>query len=153
MNSSIQEKINDGVDQTKEQVKDLKSVSKTRVAEVAGEAKRMAKFQAEKQIDHLADQLSALSRALRTTNEKAINAGSKSGFFGDSLIDSVSKTAESLRFRDIDQIVTDTISYAKARPVPYIIGAVALGFVGARFIKNMNHHDGVSVAAAKSGAQ
>jgi|GEM_PF-6286367 light-regulated signal transduction histidine kinase (bacteriophytochrome) len=138
MSGNVQETIGDGIDEGKAHLNGLRSGAQKAASNVAKEVKHIARAQAEKQIDHLADQLTALSKALRSASSSVSSGKETSGIYGERIIDGVSQIAKSLKQHELEQIVQDTESYARARPAAYLIAAVAVGFITARFLKNMS---------------
>lgn len=54
----------------------------------------------------------------------------------DALAERASQLASALDDKDIEQILSDTEAFARARPALFLIGAAALGLIAGRFLKS-----------------
>jgi hypothetical protein len=104
---------------------------------VAAEARGVIETQITKQKNNVATEILLFANALRAANGSLIQSPAlKSVGFGDSLISKIDDLGTSIRDRDIDEIVHDTSQFARSQPAVYICGAIAAGFVAARFFKS-----------------
>jgi hypothetical protein len=110
-----QQKAGDLVDQAQDQVKAGLSSGKERAAGSLGA---------------VAQALRQTSQQLRQQHQEGI-AG-----FADTAAGQVERIAGYLRDRDIDQLAREAESLARSRPAMFLGGALALGFVAARFLKS-----------------
>ena len=103
--------------------------------QVTGQAKQQATGQLESQKGRLVDSLVTVSQALRQTGQQLNEQqqGAVAGYV-DRAAEQVERTTNYLRGRNVGEIVGDTQELARREPALFLAGAVALGFVGARFL-------------------
>jgi len=110
-----QEKAGDLVDQAQDQVKTGLTTGKERAA----------------------GSLGAIAQALRQTGQQFHQQHQDAiGGFADSAAGQVDRIAGYLHNRDIDQLARETENLARSQPALFMGGALALGFVAARFLKS-----------------
>jgi ElaB/YqjD/DUF883 family membrane-anchored ribosome-binding protein len=105
--------------------------------QVARGVKRQATSQLESQKDRATDGLVILAQALRQTGQHLHEQeqGTIAGYV-EQTAQRVEELTKHLRARDIRQLVTDTEDLARRSPGVFVGAALAIGFVGARFLKS-----------------
>ena len=105
--------------------------------QVARQAKRETSSQLESQKDRATDSLAVFAQALRQTGQHLHEQeqGAIAGYV-DQTAQRVEQLTNHLRARDISQLVTDTEDVARRSPGVFLAAALAIGFVGARFLKS-----------------
>jgi len=114
---------------------------KNQVVEAARARARTAfQQQQENMAEVVKDVASVLHQAAQQLSQsQRTNAAS----YADSAAVQIEYFAESLRERNIDEMIGDLENYARRQPEVFISGAFALGFLAARFVKNANEKRGV----------
>jgi hypothetical protein len=117
---------------------DVPSSSTAGAAErVREEAARLGR----RAVDAVESGRSGAARGIHSTAEGLRSAadrlpgGPKVRQFASQAADRLDHTADYLRERDARQILSDLEEQTKAHPVPFLIGALALGFVAGRLMR------------------
>ncbi len=123
------------VEQTQTTVGQVVDQAQQTAGQVTGQAKQQATSQLESQKGHLVDTLVTVSQALRQTGQKLNEQqqGPVAGYV-ERTAEQVERTTNYLRTRDVRELVADTQDLARREPALFLAGALALGFVGARFL-------------------
>jgi hypothetical protein len=105
--------------------------------QVARHAKRETTSQLESQKDRATDSLLILAQALRQTGQHLHEQeqGAIAGYV-EQTAQRVEQLTNHLRARDIPQLVTETEDLARRSPGVFLGAALAIGFVGARFLQS-----------------
>lgn len=136
MGEKIGDTVLDSIEFAKKQCSAAVDQTKKALGGIAGEVTSIGKAVVQKQKGNLADEITYLSRAFRAASESLPRSTSTRGeVFGEKIITRVNDIADTLRDRDIDQLVADTVSFARSRPVAYVLGAVAIGFIASRILR------------------
>jgi len=117
--------------------------------QVTGQAKQQASSQLESQKGRLVDTLGSVSHALRQTGQQLDNQqqGAVAGYLNRTAVQ-VERTTNYLRTRDVHELVEDTQRLARREPALFLAGALALGFVGARFLMSSGQRGQQAIPAA-----
>lgn len=99
-------------------------------------AKQRAKDIAEEQKDAAAAQLGCVARGLREAAGSMQGESEFAGRYAGKAAEGLERLSEDLRGADFDQLVERTENYARRNPAVFLGGAVAAGFLLARFIKS-----------------
>jgi hypothetical protein len=107
------------------------------VGQVARQAKRGTTSQLDSQKDRATDSLVIVAQALRQTGQHLHEQeqGAIAGYV-DQTAQRVEQLTNHLRARDVSQLVRDTEDLARRNPGVFLGAAVAIGFLGARFLKS-----------------
>ena len=81
-----------------------------------------------------AERLQSTADGLRSASER-LPGGPKVRQFANRTADGLDRTVRYLRDRQASDMWMDVQQGAKARPVPFLIGAVAIGFVAGRMLR------------------
>jgi hypothetical protein len=105
--------------------------------QVAEQAKHQATSQLESQKARAADSLGVVAQALRQTGQHLQHQqqSSVAGYVEQTAARLESMT-NYLRSREVPELVADTKDLARRKPELFLTGALAIGFVGARFLKS-----------------
>jgi hypothetical protein len=107
--------------------------------QTADEAKDTAKSVLNTQKDEAAHSLEGVAHALRQTCDHLRSENQDTiAYYAESLASQVENLSSNLERKDIDQIWHDVENFARRRPEIVIGGAVALGFLAARFLKSQS---------------
>jgi hypothetical protein len=93
----------------------------------------------------LASALHEASQQMRQQDETAI-----AGYI-DSAAGQIEQVSTMLREQDINQIINTTAQFARRQPALFLAGALALGFIGTRFLKSSSPSGGQSFGSASYG--
>ena len=114
--------------------------AKTRLKSQADElmhaAKQRAKDIASEQKDAAAAQLGSMARGLRDAAASMQGESEFAGRYAGKAAESLERFSQDLRGADFDQLVERTENYARRNPAVFLGGAVAAGFLFARFLKS-----------------
>jgi hypothetical protein len=113
-------------EQAKQDARDTVDHARARMASMFGDQKQVA-----------ADQVEGLARALRKTVEQldAQDQGAAARYV-ERAADGLEALGGALRDRDIDSLTTQVQDFARKQPGVFLGGAVAAGFLVARFLKS-----------------
>ena len=103
--------------------------------QVAEQAKRQATSQLETQKNRAVDSLVTVAQALRQTGQH-LHEQEQGGVaaYAEQAAERVEGVTNYLRSRDLPELMADTQEFARQRPALFLAGAMALGFIGARFL-------------------
>jgi hypothetical protein len=122
-------------DQAQDAVGQVVDQAQQTASQVTGQAKQQATGQLESQKGRLVDSLVTVSQALRQTGQhlNEQQQGAVAGYV-ERAAEQVERTTNYLRARDVRALLDDTQQLARREPALFLAGALALGFVGARFL-------------------
>ncbi len=122
--------------EVKDQVVDQAKSSLRQAKDSAGASLSQSRSQA-------ADRIGGIASAVRSTGDH-LRSEEQTGVanLADSLADQVDRLSDYLRDRDLNAIRNDVESFARRQPTVAIGLALALGLVGARFIKSSQRSRG-----------
>jgi len=127
-------------DQAREKTGEVIDQAKEKTGQVVGQVTDQAKSQIESQKGRAAEGLSSVSQALRQTGQQMRDqqdgATAPIAQYVDKAADQVDKISTFLNEKNLDQMVTEVERYARRQPAIFLGGAVALGLIGARFLKS-----------------
>jgi len=111
--------------------------AKQTAGQVGAQAKQQATSQLESQKERTVDTLDTVAQALRQTGQH-LSEGEQTAVGGyiEQAAERVEKLTDYLRTRDIPSLLAETQHFARRNPGLFFGGAVALGFIGARFLKS-----------------
>lgn len=123
------------VDQAQEKVSQVVDQAQGVAGQVTEQAKQQATSQLASQKDRAVDTLVTVAQALRQTGQtlQQQDQGTVAGYV-EQIAGRVESTTNYLRARDIPELIDETQSLARRQPAVFLTGAVALGFIGARFL-------------------
>ena len=124
------------VDQAKEKAQDVAGQAKDKAQEVAEQGRSMMRDEVDRRSGQAGDQLQSTVEDLRTVGKELRNQGKDTpAKIADQVADRGERIAGYLRSADADQILSDAESFARKNPWAVIAGGLAIGFLGARFMK------------------
>jgi hypothetical protein len=125
------------VDKAKETASNVASQAKDAASSVVSQAQGAVQPQVESQKARAADQLGSLADAARETSQK-LHQKYQHGVADvvDKGADRIEYVANYLRNHDLGQVVDDVENYSRRQPAMFVGGALALGFIAARFLKS-----------------
>jgi len=103
--------------------------------QVAEQAKQQATSQLESQKRRAVDSLVTVAQALRQTGEQLEQQeqGAVGGYI-EQAAERVERVTNHLRSHDVPELLAQTQDFARRQPGLFVAGALALGFLGARFL-------------------
>jgi hypothetical protein len=125
--------------EVKDQVVDQAKSSFRQARDSAGTSLKQSRNQA-------ADRISGIAGAVRGTSER-LRSDNQTGVANltDSLADQVERLSSYLRDRDLNEFRQDLEGFARRQPAVAVGVSLALGMLGARFIKSSQRQAGSSV--------
>lgn len=107
------------------------------VSGLTQQVRQQASEQFASQKERLVDTLDTVALLLHQAGEHA-DLQDKATLTGyvDKASSQVSQWSETLRERDVTQLLDDTVQYARRQPMVFFSGALAAGFAGARFLRS-----------------
>jgi vacuolar-type H+-ATPase subunit H len=125
------------IDKAKETASGVVSQAKEAAAGVVGQAQETVQPQIESQKEKAVSQLGGLADAVRQTSQQ-LHSKDQHGLANvvEQSAERVDKLAGYLRVRDFNQLVGDVERYSRREPALFVGGALALGFIAARFLKS-----------------
>jgi len=127
------------MEQAKEQAKKVVEQTQQKAGEVLDQAKTQTKSWAEDRKQAVAQSLSDVAVAVMQTGENLRGKGSGTGKVAemtDYAAEVTDKAASYLRDTSVDQMIGEVESFGRREPMLFLVGAAALGFLAARFLKS-----------------
>jgi hypothetical protein len=128
------------VDQAKQQAQKVIEHTQRSAGEAIGQAKQKTTSWVEMQLDSAADSLSSLASTMRdasaqfrTTDPAHMGQVAE---VATGVADAVENVSTHLRDATVDDILTETNTFARHQPALFLGGAFAVGFLLARFLKS-----------------
>ncbi len=100
---------------------------------LADQAKTQVKTEITARKNSLASSLFDVARALQSAGSQTTGPAARPV---DAIAERASQFASALNDKDIEQILSDTETFARARPALFLVGAAALGLIAGRFLKS-----------------
>jgi len=127
------------MDQAKQQAQKVVEQTQQKAGEVLDQAKTHSKSWAEDKKQAVAQSLSDVAMAVLQTGESLRGQSPDIGKFADMTdraAEAADKAAGYLRDTSVDQMIGEVESFGRREPVLFLIGAAAIGFMAARFLKS-----------------
>jgi hypothetical protein len=123
------------VDQAQQKAAQVVDQAQGVAGQVAEQAKQQATSQLTSQKDRAVDGLVTVAQALRQTGQtlQQQEQGAVAGYV-DQVAQRVESVTNYLRAHEVHEMVEDTQDLARRQPALFLTGALALGFIGARFL-------------------
>lgn len=127
---------------------------KQRTREAAADARTQAESMLGEQKQAAAGQLQGLAGALRKTAEQLDSQDQKPvARYAERAAEGLDRLGDNLRDRDIDSLAAQVQDFARQQPGVFLGGAVAAGFLVARFLKSSsNGNESTSAARGSSSS-
>jgi hypothetical protein len=139
-------------DQAKDTAGQVVDQAKDTAGQVAGQAKRQATSQLESQKERTVGALVTVAQAIRQTSQHLHEQDQAAvGGYVDQAAERIETLTDYLKTRDVPALLADTQDLARRQPGLFLTGAVALGFIGARFLKSSGRR-AMTQRAASSGS-
>jgi hypothetical protein len=124
-------------DQAKDRADQVVDQAKETAGQVAEQAKQRATSQLESQKERTVDTLVTVAQALRQTGQHLHEQEQTTvGGYVEQAAERLETMTNYLRRRDVSALLAETQDLARRKPGLFLSGAVALGFIGARFLKS-----------------
>ncbi len=119
-----------------------------RASQLAGNAKEQAKGLASQaaeqgksalnqQKDNVAQQVDSVSGAMRSAADQLQHEGQpNTGYYVGMLADQIESFGRQIRGKDANGLIRDVENLSRRNPAAFFVGALAVGFVAARFMKS-----------------
>jgi len=152
--------FNEGLaDQAQAKASQVVDQAQGAAGQVATQAKEHATSQLETQKGRAVDTLVTVAQALRQTGQQLQQQEQGAvGNYVEQAAERVEHMTNYLRARDVPDLVAETQDFARRQPGLFVTGALALGFLGARFLmssgqravqqRSTSSYDGWSTPAA-----
>ena len=128
------------VDQAQGKIGEVAGQAQEAAGQVADQAKQQATSQLETQKGRAVDSLVTVAQALRQTGQHLHEQQQDPvGGYVEQAAERVERVTNYLRTHDVPQLVAETQDFARRQPGLFLAGAVALGFIGARFLISSGH--------------
>jgi len=127
------------MEQAKQQAKKVVEQTQQKAGEVLDQAKNQTKSWAEDRKQVVAQSLSDVAVAVMQTGESLRGQGPNTGKVAqvtDYAAEVTDKAASYLRDTSVDQMIGEVENFGRREPMLFLVGAAALGFVAARFLKS-----------------
>ena len=123
--------------QAKQQGQQLAQQARQQAGALASRGGEQVKGQLANQKHEASQRLTPIQVALRETAQQLRKQGqSPVAQYADKTSDQVERFSGYLRETEVDEMVDQARGFARSRPAVFLGGAVALGFLGARFLKS-----------------
>jgi len=122
-------------DQAQDKVGELVDQAQSTAGRVTEQAKQEATSQLESQKERAVDSLVTVAHALRQTSQHLREQEQGTvGQYIEKAAERVEGLTSYLRSNDVPQLLGETQEFARRQPAMFLGGALALGFLGARFL-------------------
>ena len=137
-----QNKDKDTSQQAKEQAQEAKGKVEGKAQEARREAEQSAEKEAQKRKSQVVSQVSNVAQALHKASEqlREDNQDDLAGYT-EQVANRVEQVSDYLDEQGVRGVAQDVEKFARRQPSLFIGGAVALGLVGARFLKSSKPSD------------
>jgi hypothetical protein len=115
---------------------DMRETVRHKAADLANEAKEQARQQYDARISTATGELDSLASALRRAGTELGEQHGMSSRVVTTVADRLESFSRSLDGKDLDRVVRDVETFARRNPAAFLGGAVAVGFLAARFLKS-----------------
>jgi len=130
-------------EQAKQQGQQFAQRARQQAGELANRGGEQVKSQLANQKHEAAQRLTPIQTALRETAQQLRKQGQGPvAGYADKTSDGVERVSGYLRETDVDEMVEEARGFARSRPGLFLGGALALGFLGARFLKSSSQEAG-----------
>lgn len=124
-------------EQAKQQGQQLAQQARQQAGELANRGTEQVKSQLETQKHQAAQRMTPVQMALRETAQQLRKQGQGPvAGYADKASDQVERFSGYLRETEVDEMVDEVRGFARSRPALFLGSAVALGFLGTRFLKS-----------------
>lgn len=117
---------------------DLGRAAKDAATHMVEQARDLAESKVEKRTERGARELDEVARALKRTSQQL--GDNFVGPYVEKAADQLGRASRFLRTADVHEMTQTTERFARKEPLFFLGGALALGFLGARFLKSSSHH-------------
>ena len=123
--------------QVKQQGQQLTQQARRQAGDLASRGGEQVKSQLANQKHEASQRLTPIQTALRETAQQLRKQGQDPvAEYADRASDGVERVSGYLRDKDVDEMVDEARGFARNRPALFLGGALALGFLGSRFLKS-----------------
>lgn len=130
-------------EQVKQQGQQITRQARQQAGELATRGGEQVKSQLANQKHEASQRLTPIQVALRETAQQLRKQGQAPiAGYADKTSDQVERFSGYLRETEVDEMVEEARGYARSRPAVFLGGALALGFLGARFLKSSSQEAG-----------
>lgn len=123
-------------EQVQSQAQQVAQQAQQKAGQVANQAKQQTTSVLASQKDKAASSLDNVAQALRQTSQQLQEQQGGISQLGNKAADQVDSVSQYLRSKDVNELVNDAEGYARNNPGIFLAGALALGFLAARFLKS-----------------
>lgn len=124
-------------EQVKQQGQQITRQARQQAGELATRGGEQVKSQLANQKHEASQRLTPIQVALRETAQQLRKQGQAPiAQYADRTSDQVERFSGYLRETEVDEMVEEARGFARGRPALFLGGALALGFIGARFLKS-----------------
>ena len=136
--------------QAKQQGQQLAQQARQQASDLASRGGEQVKSQLANQKHDASQRLTPIQVALRETAQQLRRQGQGSvAQYADKTSDQVERFSGYLRETEVDEMVEQARGFARSRPALFLGSAVALGFLGTRFLKSSSQ--GASAGGSSDG--
>lgn len=135
--SNVSETVQGTVDQARQATSNLTEQAKQKVTEGVDQAKQQAKSALDEQKSRTAEQLGGIAGALRQTGEQLQEQDNAMvAQYAQGAADQIERFSNYLQTADVSELWRETQNLARRQPELFVAGALAGGFLLARFLKS-----------------
>ncbi|MGJ8570771.1 MAG: hypothetical protein ACSHXI_08730 [Hoeflea sp.] len=119
---------------------------KQKLSETSGKLKSEARLRGDDAKARVADEMSGVASALQGASSE-FEAGTLQAKVFNQIADGISGAANSMRQKDVGEVISDVQGFARSNPAVFLGGAALLGFVASRFAKASEQKEASNPAA------
>lgn len=136
---NVSETVQETMDQARQAASNLTEQAKQKVTEGVDQAKHQAKSVLDEQKSRTAEQLGGIAGALRQTGEQLQEQDNPMvAQYAQSAADQIERFSNYLQTAEVSELWRETQNLARRQPELFVAGALAGGFLLARFLKSSN---------------
>jgi len=136
---NVSETVQETAGQVRQAASNVAEQAKQKVTEGVDQAKRQAKSTLDEQKSRTAEQLGGIAGALRQTGEQLQGQDNAMvAQYAQGAADQIERFSNYLQTADVSELWRETQNLARRQPELFVAGALAGGFLLARFLKSSN---------------
>ncbi|APX90436.1 hypothetical protein BV394_12440 [Brevirhabdus pacifica] len=145
--------VSDAAEEAKSHASNLADKARDEARTLAGDAKSMAHDRAESYKNTAANEAGKVADALRKASDD-LRDGSPQERAVSEIAAGLAGVADTIRDRDISDLITDATDFARRNPAAFLGGAALLGFAASRFAKaSGSNSDGTGYQSRRTASQ
>src|SRR4051812_8101335 len=124
------------------EIQDVQQKAQDTASTVVQQVQQLAETNVSSQKQRVSETLDAVAKTLRDSGEGVREQQPQVASVVDQAAQRVEKFSTFIRDRDVNELVTEAENFARREPLIFLGGALAVGFIAARFVKASSPQSG-----------